>query len=252
MYEYGEVPPVNDAVQLTVCPTSSFADDGQSITSNPTLPSTQNVGNTITFTASWSGGTSTYTANYLIVNTITGNLVANMLFTGITGTSNSFAWVIPSADAQNTVQANVILTDSAYFPGTANSIESNTLTIEAIATCIFTVSNSAIAFGSMNPGSNIATQNAILITNTGNTPSNIIIDGTAWSFGTNSFGVTNTVWSWSSGVPYGSANALMPSSYDTGVTLSASSTKNIFFGVGVPAGQAPGTYSQTEDIISSC
>ena len=26
---YGLVPPVNDAVQLTVCPTSSFADDGQ-------------------------------------------------------------------------------------------------------------------------------------------------------------------------------------------------------------------------------
>ena len=33
------------------------------LTSNPTLPSTQNVGNTITFTASWSGGTSTYTSN---------------------------------------------------------------------------------------------------------------------------------------------------------------------------------------------
>ena len=29
LYVYGEVPPVNDAVQLTVCPTSSFADDGQ-------------------------------------------------------------------------------------------------------------------------------------------------------------------------------------------------------------------------------
>ena len=26
---YVDVPPVNDAVQLTVCPTSSFADDGQ-------------------------------------------------------------------------------------------------------------------------------------------------------------------------------------------------------------------------------
>ena len=29
LYEYGLVPPVNDAVQLTVCPTSNFADDGQ-------------------------------------------------------------------------------------------------------------------------------------------------------------------------------------------------------------------------------
>ena len=99
------------------------------LTSSPSLPSTQNAGNTITFTASWSGGTSTYTANYLIVNTITGNLVANMLFTGITGTTNSFAWTIPSADAGNTVEANVIITDSASTPETTNSVESGTLTI---------------------------------------------------------------------------------------------------------------------------
>ncbi|MHB1802786.1 MAG: hypothetical protein ACYCU5_14210, partial [Actinomycetes bacterium] len=49
------------------------------LTSSPTLPSTQNAGNTITFTSSWTGGTSTYTVNYLIVNSLSGNLVANML-----------------------------------------------------------------------------------------------------------------------------------------------------------------------------
>ena len=100
-----------------------------SLSSSPTLPSIQATGNTITFTASWSGGTSPYTANYLITNTITGNLVANMLFKGITGTSNSFAWTIPSADVSNIVEANVIITDSASTPETTNSIKSNTLTI---------------------------------------------------------------------------------------------------------------------------
>ena len=99
------------------------------LSSSPSLPSTQAAGNTITFTSSWSGGTSTYTANYLIVNTITGNLVANMLFTGITGTTNSFAWVIPSNLAGNTLAANVFITDSATSPETTNSVESGTLTV---------------------------------------------------------------------------------------------------------------------------
>jgi YVTN family beta-propeller protein len=99
------------------------------LSSSPSLPSTQASGNTITFTSSWSGGTSTYTANYIITNTITNDLVANMLFTGITTTSNSFAWTIPSVDIGNTVEANVIITDSASTPETANSVESNTLTI---------------------------------------------------------------------------------------------------------------------------
>ena len=111
------------------------------LTSSPSLPSTQNVGNTITFTSSWTGGTSTYTANYLIVNTITGNLVANMLFTGITGTSNSFTWVIPSNLAGNTLAANVFITDSASTPETTNSVESGTLTVVAPALSTPTLSS---------------------------------------------------------------------------------------------------------------
>ena len=103
------------------------------LSSSPTLPSTQAVGNTITFTSSWSGGTAPYTANYLIVNTITGSLIANALYTGITGTTNSFAWTIPLADGGNTVQANIIVTDSASTPESTNSINSGTLTITALS-----------------------------------------------------------------------------------------------------------------------
>ena len=99
------------------------------LTSSPTLPSNQAQGNTITFTTTASGGTSPYTYNYLITNTVTGALVANMLFTNVASTSNSFAWTIPQADIGNTVQANVIVTDSASTPETANSVKSGTLTI---------------------------------------------------------------------------------------------------------------------------
>ena len=100
-----------------------------SLTSNPVLPSTQNEGNTITFNSVWSGGTSPYTVNYIITNTITKAIVANMLFTSISGTTNSFAWIIPKAVVGNTLQANVIITDSATTPEIANSIYSNTLTV---------------------------------------------------------------------------------------------------------------------------
>ena len=99
------------------------------LASTPSLPSTQGNGNTITFTATATGGTSPYSYNYLITNTVTGNLVANMLFTDVASTTNSFAWTIPGADIGNTVQANVIVTDSAYSPETANSLKSGTLTI---------------------------------------------------------------------------------------------------------------------------
>ena len=62
--------------------------------------------------------------------------------------------------------------------------------------CSFTVSNTAINFGSMNPGANtITTANDITVTDTGNIGSNILTSGNSWTFGSNSFGVQNTVWS---------------------------------------------------------
>ena len=145
-----------------------------------------------------------------------------------------------------------------YHPATPpNDIMPNVNFTSAVAapsqnTCTFTVSNTAINFGPINPGTDIATQNAILITNTGNTASNVLLDGSDWAFNSNTFSVTNTVWSWSSGVAYASANGLTSTTSDTRVTVGSSNQKNIFFGVGTPSGQAPGTYSQTINIISSC
>ena len=120
------VPTVNSIdSEVTVNPSLGVP----TLASLPSLPSSQGNGNTITFTATATGGTSPYTYNYLITNTVTGNLVANMLFTNVASTTNSFAWTIPGADIGNTVQANVIVTDSAYSPETANSVKSGILTI---------------------------------------------------------------------------------------------------------------------------
>ncbi|MGD0729153.1 MAG: hypothetical protein ABR981_03705, partial [Candidatus Micrarchaeaceae archaeon] len=83
----------------------------------------------VIFTANVIGGTSAYTYNFQIINTVTpttvlGNYLAINSFTG-----NTFSWTIPSADAGNTVEANIIITDSATTNEITNSIYSGTLTI---------------------------------------------------------------------------------------------------------------------------
>lgn len=71
------------------------------------------AGQSITFNAVFSGGTYPLTANWIVYNTITRAVIASMLFTGISSTSNSFNWNVPSYAASNAVAVQVNLTDSA-------------------------------------------------------------------------------------------------------------------------------------------
>ena len=86
------------------------------LTSNPTLPSTQNVGNTITFTASWTGGTPDYTAKLYSSTTSTCNTGSTLIQTisSLTGVITTFNAVTP---ASNTYYC-IFLTDSATTPVT--------------------------------------------------------------------------------------------------------------------------------------
>lgn len=99
------------------------------INPSPAAPSSQATGNTIVFTATWSGGTSTFSANYLISNSITNVIVASQLYTGLTGTSNTFTWTIPSGLVGQTVVGNVTMTDNAAIPSTRNSVDTAAFTI---------------------------------------------------------------------------------------------------------------------------
>ncbi len=86
-------------------------------------PTTQAVGNTLTWTASFSGGTSPYTYNWIVFNTVTNSVVFNSLISN-SFTSNALSWTVPSDMMGNTIAANVIIKDSATTPVSVNSVDS--------------------------------------------------------------------------------------------------------------------------------
>ncbi len=67
------------------------------------------------------GGLQPYTYNFIISNAITNSIIISQQYTGVSASSNSFIWQVPSADTGNTIGANVIITDNA--PNTANSVK---------------------------------------------------------------------------------------------------------------------------------
>ena len=111
------VSPTPSTPTLSTCPSSAKLD----------------VGQTVSCTASVSGGTSPYTYNWLISNSITDAITSNMLFTGVSATSNTFTYTTVSADTSNSPeQFNVILTDAVSE--TVNSVYSSTFTIDPALT----------------------------------------------------------------------------------------------------------------------
>ena len=103
-----------------------------SFLSSPPLPATVNVGQTVNFTATVSGGTPGYTYNFIIANTATGMIVGNY-FSSNLFTSKMFTWTVPASLAEEDLEANVIVRDSAQSKETANSIYSS-ITVNALTT----------------------------------------------------------------------------------------------------------------------
>ena len=70
-------------------------------------------GQTEVLTANMVGGSGSYTYNFMVVNTVTGNVVASIQVGGVSLTYNTFTFTMPStANAFGTLSANVIITDS--------------------------------------------------------------------------------------------------------------------------------------------
>ncbi|MGC8888541.1 MAG: beta strand repeat-containing protein [Candidatus Micrarchaeia archaeon] len=217
---------------------------------SPTSPATYSSGQTVYFSTSFTGGSPPYTYNWLVVNSITGVLIANALYTGVSATSNTFAWTIPSSAIGNTVVANVIVTDNASTPVTVNSVKSGVITISSV-TCTISLSTTSINFGSISPSTSIATNNAIVDSNTGNANAYIFVYGGNW-IGPLQFGVSNTTWSKESGTLFSLANKLSLTAVNTTILVPAGSSNTIYFGVGVPGGAPAGAYTQNIIIENSC
>ncbi len=211
-----------------VMPTASFASliNGTATFTESGLP---NNGET------WSdtyGGTSN---SMIVPNSIT--FATNSL--------GSYAYSIPTVTSGgNTYAAS---------PSSGSLVTGNSLAISfsiLSSTCTILLNSQAINFGTLIPTASYAATNQIQITNSGNTNANILVSGTGWSSVTsNAFGVTNTIWSTSSG---GSGTDLTGSLVDTLVVDTASGSNSLYFGVNVPATQNSDTYSQTITIENNC
>lgn len=138
-----------------------------------------------------------------------------------------------------------------YYYAVGNTAQV-TGTVLVNTACVFSTNSAAINFGALNPGTNtVGTPNTILVTNIGNTNSNILVSGSNWNNGGQNFNVANTVYNSVTTTTFPSIR-LSGSSTDTLIPVNTVSGNTIFFGLGIPAAQASGTYSQTINVISSC
>lgn len=82
-------------------------------------------GNSIILSSIETGGTTPYTYNFLVFNSVTNKVIATKVMS-----SNSASFSTNSLWASNSpLRSNVIITDSASTPIKANSIKSNTITV---------------------------------------------------------------------------------------------------------------------------
>ncbi len=128
------------------------ATNASSITVNP-LPSVT-LGNVVSaldagqndmINAEVSGGSPPYTYNFSVYNSITDSLIANALYLNAS-TSNTFEWQ-PQLGDVGSVYANVIITDSAYVPVAANSVNQRTEISQSLSIASFTASANAVDQG---------------------------------------------------------------------------------------------------------
>ena len=95
----------------------------------PTITPSSNAnydqGTSIIFTASASGGTGSYTYNFFVYNSVTNTLVGTS--SGQSGTT--YAFPVNSANAGNTLVANVFVIDTSANQVTVNSIKSGVFTV---------------------------------------------------------------------------------------------------------------------------
>lgn len=191
--------------------------------------------------------------------TLTNTLIpiaAPSLGTPTTSNNIYFGINVPIAQPPGLYTSNILLQNSCP---PSNSVTLTVAVTANVATqCFISLSPSTINFGAINPGANVPTANEITDSDIGgNIAANVLVYGGNWIFGSNNFGVSNTLWSPSSLGTY-SGNALTNSLVNTQIVVQAptptqtTTSNNIYFGLAIPAGTIAGTYSQNIVIENSC
>lgn len=132
--------------------------------------------------------------------------------------------------------------------GGTNSIGAN---VAIPHTCIPLLTETAIAFPSTAAGSFVSTANVETVTNFGNEPSNIFVEGNDLVYGANVIAVGNILWNPASGANIG--NQLTTTYVDTQISIAENGqTNDIYFGANIPLTANSGTYSTTVNVMLSC
>ncbi len=144
----------------------SYVSPTVSLSSCPS-PASVTSGAAVSCTATVSGGTSSYTYNWIVVNSITNAIVATQLYAGVSLTTNTFSYTTSLSDVSNSPEAfNVIVTDA--HPTTVNSAYSGTFAI---------TSGSSPVGGSYVYVANDGANNVVIINTATNTVVNAITSG---------------------------------------------------------------------------
>ncbi len=107
------------------------------------------VGQYESCTATAALGTTPYTYNFFVVNSVSTGTVANSVSRVNSLTSNTFTWYVGSSDQSNSPEeANVVLTDSNTVATTVNTVYSGTFTINPALTSVsLSLSNTVMSAG---------------------------------------------------------------------------------------------------------
>ncbi len=218
-------------------------------------------GSPVTLNMIVTGGDPTYTYDFLVTNTFVTpvNIVYNSITTGVSATNDVLTFTIPTSSQNANAVGTLTLTgnvlDSASSPN--NVLITNTMIVESQATCIPSISNTLVNFGSVQAGGFAPTANAVQINNVGTGAGNIIIYSTSgttgnWVYLSNSFLVGNTLWDLRSRSANNGNQLTNSITTDTFNSLGAGDAADLYFGLNVPAGQPSGTYTQGITVALSC
>jgi hypothetical protein len=120
-------------------------------------------------------------------------------------------------------------------------------------TCGLSLDSATVDFTTMSPGdTSTMDANYVVITNDGNTATDVSINGTAWTSTGSSFVVGKTHWANDTGSNYATKAVMTGSPEVAQYALAGGSYFSLYLDLNIPNPQDAGAYTQTVDITSSC